>query len=537
MEELSVTMRQGISTCILKGDKDKLYLSNWRPIYLLNVAYKIASASIATRLKKILSSIINEDQSGFLPGRYIGDNIRVVYDVMLYSELNKIPGLLLLLDFATAFDSLSWKFMYKTLAFFNFGPNLIKWVKLFYNNICSSVIVNGHLSDWFNLHRGCRQGDPLSPYLFIICAEILSILIRQNNKIKGITINNCEFLISQYADDTTLLLDGTEQSLRETMLLLKFYANMSGLHININKTKAFWIGSNKNRPFPICQDLNWEFETFNLLGITFTKDLSDMVNLNYNKKIEEIRTLFYHWSKRILTPIGKIVIIKTLALSKINYLIMSLPNPSTNYIKNLQNLMFNFLWSGKPDKVKRNLIIQDYQYGGLRMLDLENFMTALKVTWLRRYLLYSSKHFKLVQKICPQISQFSSFGNDYIKSSNISTNNPFWGDVFNSYLKFTELYTVKSWEEIINVPIWHNSLLKINGSSFFLKKYYEKGILFIGDILKDNGEFLSFENLIQKYNVQTNFLQYRSLISCIKCLFRKSKLTQCWYFGFFIHTI
>ena len=102
-----MTMRQGIITCIPKGDKDKPYLSNWRPISLLNVAYKIASASIATRLKKFLSSIINEDQSGFLPGRYIGDNIRVVYDVMLYSELNKIPGLLLLLDFAMAFDSLS----------------------------------------------------------------------------------------------------------------------------------------------------------------------------------------------------------------------------------------------------------------------------------------------------------------------------------------------------------------------------------------------------------------------------------------------
>ena len=95
------------------------------------------------------------------------------------------PGMLLLLDFATAFDSLAWCFMYKVLHFFNF-----------FNN-------------WFNVCRGVRQGDPLSPYLFIVCAEILSILIRQNKNISGIMFNDIAYLVSQYADDTTVLFDGT----------------------------------------------------------------------------------------------------------------------------------------------------------------------------------------------------------------------------------------------------------------------------------------------------------------------------------------
>jgi hypothetical protein len=186
--ELSVTQKQGIITCIPKGDKDKMYLKNWRPISLLNVSYKIASSCIANRLKTVLHKIISEDQTGFLSGRFMGENIRLLYDIMFYTEKYNKPGMLLLLDFATAFDSLSWKFMNNVLDFFNFGTSFKKWIELFYKNIQSCVVVNGHMSDWFYIYRGCRQGDPLSPYLFILCAEILALLIKTNKNITGIKV-------------------------------------------------------------------------------------------------------------------------------------------------------------------------------------------------------------------------------------------------------------------------------------------------------------------------------------------------------------
>ena len=216
--KLSVTQRQGVITCIPKEGKEKRYLGNWRPITLLNVSYKIASACIASRIKTVLPNLINEDQTGFLTGRYIGENIRLMYDVLHLTEKNNIPGQILLVDFFKAFDSVSWSFIQRCLEFFNFGEMIKKWIKTFYTDISSCVNVNGGYTSWFNVEIGCRQGDPSSPYLFLICAEILSLLIRNNENIKGIQINrDLTILLSQFADDTSLYLDGSELSFKESI--------------------------------------------------------------------------------------------------------------------------------------------------------------------------------------------------------------------------------------------------------------------------------------------------------------------------------
>ena len=118
--------------------------------------------------------------------------------------------------------------------------------------------------------------------------------------ITGIKCNNNEFLLTQYVDDTSVLLDGSETSLRSTSYVLKCYADVSGLCLNVDKTKAIWIGSLKGRIAVLCPDLNLtrENETFNLLGVTFSINLADMVDLNYSKQIEHIESLFKCYSKR-----------------------------------------------------------------------------------------------------------------------------------------------------------------------------------------------------------------------------------------------
>ena len=193
---------------------------------LLYVVYKIASSAIANRLKLVLDEIIDKDQTGFLKGRYSGENTRLIYDLMNYTEQNNIPGLLLLIDFEKAFGSVSWSFIQKVLKFLNFGPTIRRWIETFYNSITASVIQCGHMSEFFNIGRGCRQGDPLSPYIFILCAEFLAVKIRQNRNIKGIHINDIEYKISQYADDTSMFLDGSSESLNNTLSELEKFANI-----------------------------------------------------------------------------------------------------------------------------------------------------------------------------------------------------------------------------------------------------------------------------------------------------------------------
>ena len=106
-----------------------------------------------------------------------------------------MPGLLLSIDFKQAFDSISWKFIHKVLDYYNFGPSFKKWIKLFQTNVESCIIQNGFISECFYLERGCRQGDPISPYIFILCVEILGLMIRNDENVKGIKINGKEYKI------------------------------------------------------------------------------------------------------------------------------------------------------------------------------------------------------------------------------------------------------------------------------------------------------------------------------------------------------
>jgi hypothetical protein len=157
---LSVTQRHDVITLLPKGDKPRQYLKNWRPITLLNTVYKIASGSIASGIKRYRDKLISHDQTGFIPNRCtcIGENTRLIYDIMHYTEEKNIPSLLSLNDFEKAFDTVSWDFIDKVLIFFHFGSSVKKWVSLFSSDITSAVNQGGNLSERINIQRGCRQG-------------------------------------------------------------------------------------------------------------------------------------------------------------------------------------------------------------------------------------------------------------------------------------------------------------------------------------------------------------------------------------------
>ena len=220
-----------------------------------------------------------------MSGRFSGDNLRLIYDVLNYANENKKKGLMMLIDFEKAFDTVAWSFIEKCLLFFNFKSNFVDWIKTFYKNIKSTIIVNNTPTKWFSIERGCRQGDPISPYIFLLCGEILAKMIRQDKDIKGYTVIESEIKISQYADDTTIFLDGSQKSFEKCVYLIHEFAKYSGLAMNYDKTKVIWFGSPRPPEEKFLTHLNFEWNPlkFNILGVEFTADLKDITESNLEK--------------------------------------------------------------------------------------------------------------------------------------------------------------------------------------------------------------------------------------------------------------
>ena len=163
--ELSISQRRGVITLIPKEDSDLLNIQNWRPITLLNIDYKIASKALAKRIESVLPKLVHSDQTGFMKGRYIGENIRLINDVMEYTMSEKKGGILVSLDFEKAFDTLEWQFIMKVLDLFNFGENVKRWIRIFYTNIESTVLNNGFTTNWIKPTRGLGKATRF-PHIF-----------------------------------------------------------------------------------------------------------------------------------------------------------------------------------------------------------------------------------------------------------------------------------------------------------------------------------------------------------------------------------
>ena len=165
----------------------------------------------------------------------------------------------------------------------------------------------------------------------------------------------------------------------------------------------------------------------------FSTDLHEIVPINFENKLNEVRKDLNAWSRRNLTPFGKITVIKSLVISKITHLLLNLPDLEDNLLKELNTLLYNFLLDGKTDKIKRSGMCQGYKVGGLKMVDLKSFVSALKISWLRRILCDNGKIIKILQIMCPSIQYIKQRGGEFSNIIIQRIRNPFWRDVFKHY--------------------------------------------------------------------------------------------------------
>ena len=508
--ELTISQRRGIITLLPKEDGSLLELNNWRPITLLNVDLKIAAKAIAKRLEKVLPDLIHPDQTGFVKGQYIGENIRLISDVFESTTKHKIPGILIALDFRKAFDSLKWPFIMKTLDSFNFGTSIKRWINTFYTDVESAVLNNGYSTNWFKPSKGVRQGCPLSPYLFILSAEILSIKIRQNTTVKGIKLFEREIKLSQFADDTNLFCADLN-SVENALCIVRDFGKNAGLELNVKKTKAIWLGrwaNNKTNPL----ELKWMRSPVKILGVHFSYDKKSNDELNFNLKIRKLQTKLDMWSARDLTLFGRALIIKSLGLSQVIYSASNIVVPE-GIVEDIRKKSFSFLWKKKKDKIKRTSMYQDFDKGGLRMTDVNLMFKALRLAWIPRLLTAGDQNWCVVPR-----HLFSKMGGlNFLLKCNYDTKYfthlpTFYKEILEFFKELKILYGYDYANDLI---IFNNKEILVDRKTVYHRDWMENGVISVKDLLNDDGNLLSFREFSDKFSCKTNFLQYYQIISAI----------------------
>ena len=226
-------------------------VTEFRPISLCNVLYKLISKVLANRLKKVLSHLIAPTQSAFVPGRLITDNILAAYETLhtMHTRMKGKKGFMAIkLDMSKVYDRVEWDFLEETMRRMGFAPRWIQLIMMCVTTVKYSILVNGEPCGNIQPSRGLRQGDPIFPYLFLLCAEVLSSMVTQANSdglLSGVPTSKYGPRVSHlfFADDSLLFCRASISQWNNLTNLLKVYEDASGQRLNNNKTAIYFSGN------------------------------------------------------------------------------------------------------------------------------------------------------------------------------------------------------------------------------------------------------------------------------------------------------
>ena len=240
---------------------------------------------------------------------------------------------------------------------------------------------NGNLSETFHIERSTRQGDPISPLIFILGLEILFITLRSDENIKGIKIENNELKLTAYADDASYFMKDIV-SAENLLKTIKLFSKTSGLEVNRSKSEclllSFEMGLNEYSEhfsgIPVVQDLK-------VLGHYFGKNNLICNFQNFYRKLETMSKLFNIWRQRSLTIMGKNLLINSLSTSL--FLFNSqIEIPPIDFVKSVEKVHKDFLWSGGTPKIAHHTLIAEYEKGGIKYKDLNSFIAAINIKFI-----------------------------------------------------------------------------------------------------------------------------------------------------------
>eukprot|EP00253_Pinus_taeda_P004755 PITA_04755 len=334
--------------------------NRFRPIALCNVIYKIISKVAANRLKPLLLSLVSGEQSGYVEGRQILNNIIQVHEVVHTLTSKRKARMIMQLDIAKAYDKLSWKYIRKILIAFGFDHNWVRWILALITSASFSIPVNGSPSETFTPSRGLRQGDPLSPFLFILMMEGLGKAIKHAKivgKIRGIQLsdNGQALTHQQFVDDTMLQgIPIVKESLAYKQILNEF-SMASGMETNLSKSKNFFFNTNITIQRNMSRILGFQRDSLPLkyLGVPLTaKPLHKSI---WELMISKLQEKTRKWKIRSLNLAGRLVLTNIVLKSIPIFMLSSIPAPK-RILHQMRSIQRNFLW-GKGEENKKWALI------------------------------------------------------------------------------------------------------------------------------------------------------------------------------------
>ena len=524
IQSLPPSERLGVITLLHKGkDLTADCLDNWRPLSLCNVDYRALAKLLSLRLDKVIDKIVGEQQVGFMKGRDISLLHRRIDDVIEHQKSIGGNGLIAAIDFKQAFDSINIECVLKSLELFGFGENFIRWIGTLNKERLACVKNGGHVSEPFQMANGVRQGCPISPQLFLLPVEILAQKIIQDPKICGLNPASARFILKilQYCDDTSLFCRSNDD-LNIALSHFQAFSVLSGLHINIKKTYGLYLG----REIKEMEEISIQIkEKVKILGITYCKDMSprDLAE-NWQPKINLVLRILTLWSRRQMSLIGRLHIIKVYGMSQFIYIMKSIGIPY-EVLKEINSIFFGFLWKGTAnrdrvtEKVKREVMYNHFWLGGLKVFDMIAFQDSIYLDWAEKLLTIESKpsDWKYQSVIFFQkiggLSVFRSRLSVKSKKVNpVKTDSSFWTLVLSCWLKYAEnlLQPISVYD-----PISNNNALTLKKKTLSKLMCWKYGLMLIKDVVID-GRVMPFR-LFQETckNNPRCMLEYHAISSAL----------------------
>lgn len=322
-------------------------VQDYRPISLINCMLKILLKMLASRLKNVLHTIVSEYQFGFINGRCITNCILIAGEIAHIIQQNLVNVIILKIDIEKAFDLVRWDTIQKVLSMQDFGIKWKMWIRSITSTARLSVLVNGSPTEEFNMGRGLRQGDPISPLIFILVSEILHELMEKDcemGMIQGVYVGEKLYVSHlQFADDTIFFLENSDKSVRGIKIILVLFQIITGLKVNFNKSFIYTSDRNAREALPWAKILEC------LVGSFPFEYLGAPIGSNSSKKkhwvplTKKVRTKLAMWKSTVLSKAGRLVLIKAVLDSLPTYWLGMFKIP-VGVAKELEKVKRNFFW-------------------------------------------------------------------------------------------------------------------------------------------------------------------------------------------------